>query len=177
MRVIHGEFSGRRLHLPKSIKARPTTDFAREGLFNILRNRVDFTEISVLDLFAGTGAIGYEFASLGTKDIVSVEINYRHVTAIQNNCEILGITTLRAIKADAIKYIESNKRKFDLIFADPPYDIPILASIPDLIREAEILSHDGLLIMEHGPSTKFHETQGYQQTRKYGKVHFSFFEF
>jgi len=177
MRIIHGEHSGRRLQLPKSIKARPTTDFAREGLFNILNNRVDFTELTVLDLFSGTGAIGYEFASLGTKEIVSVEINYRHVTAIQSNCDILGIKTIRVIKADAIKYIESNKRKFDIIFADPPYDMPILSSIPDRIREAEILNPDGTLIMEHGPSTKFHETKGYQETRKYGKVHFSFFEF
>ncbi len=177
MRIIHGELSGRRLHIPKHIQARPTTDLARESLFNILNNRLDYTNLVVLDLFSGTGAISYEFASLGASEITCIENNFKHATAIKQNCDTLRISNILVVKSDVFKYLSSCQKTFDVIFADPPYDLPQIADLPGLIMDAEILKKDGFLIIEHGPSTKF--TQGIVpfETRHYGKVHFSFFSF
>ncbi len=175
MRIIHGEHSGRRIHIPKNLRARPTTDQARESLFNILYNRVEFSELKVLDLFAGTGSISYEFASLGCPDIVSIDNDRFHVAAIQKNCDDVGLSAIRAIKSDVFKYIKYPGRKFDLIFADPPYDLKDLSEIPDKILNSGCLLPEGLLILEHGPSNSFTEHTAWQETRKYGKVHFSFF--
>lgn len=169
--------SGRRIHVPKSLKARPTTDMARESLFNILMNKIDFDDIMVLDLFAGTGAISYEFASLGTPHIFAVDNNYKQVTAIQKNCEDLNVNSIIPLKADAFRYISSCRQQFDLIFADPPYDLTNFDTIPGLIKEAGILKENGLFILEHGPTRKFSNIEGWTETRKYGKVNFSFFSF
>ena len=174
MRIIHGKYGSRRLDLPKGLRARPTTDQAREGLFNILINRLYFDEIRVLDLFAGTGSISMEFASLGTEDITLVEKDKVHTRFIEKNLGILGIENIDIIQGDAFKFLERNRSKFDLIFADPPYDMPGIINLPSLaIRH--LRNNDSSFILEHGPSLDFHGHEGFRETRKYGKVNFSFF--
>lgn len=175
MRIIHGEHSGRRIHLPKSLRARPTTDQAREGLFNILNNRYDLTGFRVLDLFAGTGSISYEFASLGCQSIISIDKDHFHVAAIKKNCDVIGLSAIRVIRRDAFRFLRSRGSQFDIIFADPPYDMPNIKDIPDIIIKSGCLDKNGLLILEHGPSNDFTSHKDWQETRKYGKVHFSFF--
>ena len=177
MRIIHGQLSGRRLDLPGNLKARPTTDLARESLFNILINRLDIEELAVLDLFAGTGAISYEFASLGCTNITSIDSNFQHVEQIRKNCEKLNITCVKAIRTDVFRFLKNTQQRYDLVFADPPYDLPNLQDIPELIRTSGIVKAGGLFIMEHGPKHQFSSTEGFSEIRRYGKVHFSFFSF
>ncbi|MBT3244071.1 MAG: methyltransferase domain-containing protein [Bacteroidetes bacterium] len=175
MRIVHGEHSGRRIHLPKSLRARPTTDQAREALFNILVNRFDFEELEVLDLFSGTGSISYEFASLGCKHIVSVDIDRFHVAAIQKNFDTLEFNNVMVIRSDVFRFIKQSSIKCNLIFADPPFDLPDFASIPDKIIQSDLLKPEGLLILEHGPKYSFENHVNFTELRKYGKVRFSFF--
>lgn len=177
MRIIHGQLSGRRIHLPKNLKARPTTDRAREGLMNILINRFDFEVIRVLDLFAGTGAISFELASLGCSQLTAVDSGFQHVEAIRKNANDLRLPGIQALRTDALRYIISRPEPFDLIFADPPYDLDWLDDIPGRIRDAGILKPGATLILEHGPGHSFSEHPGFQEMRRYGKVHFSFFSF
>ena len=176
MRIVHGEFSGRRINLPKTLRARPTTDQAREALFNILMNRFDFPEIRVLDLFSGTGSITYEFASLGCQNITSVEIDRFHAATIQKNCLILNISDIiNVIRSDAFRFIEQSSALFDLVFADPPFNLPDFASIPDKIAISKIVKPGGTFILEHGPANSFERHPHFIEIRKYGKVRFSFF--
>jgi 16S rRNA (guanine(966)-N(2))-methyltransferase RsmD len=174
MRIIHGKYGKRRLDLPKGLRARPTTDLAREGLFNILINRLYFEEIRVLDLFAGTGSISMEFASLGSSDITLVEKDRFHIQFIKKNLGILGIEGINIIQADVFKFLERNRSKYDLIFADPPYDMPGIIDLP-LLAINHLRDDDSFFILEHGPSLVFQGHDGFRETRKYGKVHFSFF--
>ncbi|MEA1875837.1 MAG: RsmD family RNA methyltransferase [Bacteroidota bacterium] len=175
MRIIHGEHSGRRITIPKQLRARPTTDQARENLFNILMNRYDMTNIRVLDLFAGTGSISYEFASLGCPEVICIENDRFHVAGIQKNCETIGLNAINVIRTDVFRFLSKPNRQFDIIFADPPYDLPILADIPTLVLNSGSMVQNSLFILEHGPSNNFKENSSWQETRKYGKVHFSFF--
>ncbi len=175
MRIIHGEHSGRRTIIPKKLKARPTTDQARESLFNILIHRYNMPDIRALDLFAGTGSISYEFASLGCTDIVSIDINRSHVEAIQNNCDLIGLPAITVIRMNVFSFLSKPNKQFDIIFADPPYDLPKITDIPDLVLTSSCLAKDGLFILEHGPTNKFTDHASWKETRKYGKVHFSFF--
>lgn len=175
MRIIHGEHSGRRIHLPKRLRARPTTDQARESLFNILNNRYELDGYRVLDLFAGTGSISYEFASLGCKSIISIDKDSFHVASIKKNCDEIGLSAISVIRSDVFRFLASSGSKFDMIFADPPYDMKNLKDIPDIIIDSGCLATDGLLILEHGPSNNFNDHKALDETRKYGKVHFSFF--
>jgi len=175
MRIIHGEHSGRRINLPKQLRARPTTDQARENLFNILMNRYDMTKLRVLDLFTGTGSISYEFASLGCTDITSIDNDRFHVASIKKNCETIGLDSINVIRMDVFRFLDKPNRQFDIVFADPPYDLPNLTKIPELILNSGILADDSILILEHGPSNNFREQTSWLETRKYGKVHFSFF--
>ncbi|MDA3878879.1 MAG: 16S rRNA (guanine(966)-N(2))-methyltransferase RsmD [Prolixibacteraceae bacterium] len=174
MRIIGGELRGRIFNPGKTFKARPTTDIAKEGLFNILHNRINFDETSVLDLFAGTGSISFEFLSRGCKNVTLVEVNFKHVQFIKS---VLAKLELKAIvyRTDVFRYLKSEKRKFDLIFADPPYDHPQFNEIPQLILNQNLLSPGGILIVEHPSNYNFKENSGFVETRKYGKVHFSFF--
>ena len=174
MRIIHGKYGRRRLDLPKGLRARPTTDQAREGLFNILINRLYFEEIRVLDLFAGTGSISMEFASLGSSDITLIEKDRIHIQFIKKNLGILGIEDINIIQGDVFKFLERNRSKYDVIFADPPYDMPGIASLPHLAIK-HLNDKDSLFILEHGPSLEFTGQEGFRETRKYGKVNFSFF--
>ena len=174
MRIIHGKYRSRRLNLPKKLKARPTTDQARESLFNILINRVYFEDVKVLDLFSGTGSISLEFASLDTRDITLVEKNRFQIQYINSNIELLGIDSINVIQGDVFTFLKRNNVKYDIIFADPPYDLPNISLLPELIIP-HLSDPESILILEHGLSTSFKDHPGLRETRRYGKVHFSFF--
>lgn len=176
MRIISGTFRGRRFQLPKNLKARPTTDFAKENLFNILANRIDFEELNVLDLFSGTGSISFEFLSRGAKSVTCVEHYAPHVKFIKEVAGKLRTDNLTVITGDVYRFIENSVDRFDLIFADAPYADEKLSSIPERILKSSLLADDGLLIVEHSKSTDFSQHPLYRETRVYGSVNFSFFQ-
>ena len=176
MRIISGTYGGRRLSPPKNITARPTTDFAKESLFNLLNNRLDFEGIYVLDLFAGTGGIGIECVSRGAREVTAVEIAHVQQNWIISCCRQLGIRNLSVIRGDVFKFLSACRTKYDLIFADPPYALEELAALPDLILQQDILKEDGWLVVEHGKDTNFTDHPRHVETRTYGSVHFSFFQ-
>ena len=161
---------------PKNITARPTTDFAKESLFNLLNNRIDFEGIDVLDLFAGTGGIGIECVSRGAREVTAVEIAHVQQNWIITCCRQLGIRNLSVIRGDVFKFLNSCRAKYDFIFADPPYALEELHSLPDLILKQEILKPDGWIVIEHGKDTDFTNHPNHKETRTYGSVHFSFFQ-
>ena len=176
MRVISGKYKRRTFDVPRTFKARPTTDFAKENLFNVLTNLIDFDECSnVLDLFAGTGSISLEFVSRGCDRVISIEREQSHHTFIYKVKEQLDETNWIPLRADVFRYIEKCHDTFDLIFADPPYALTRLAELPDLILGKGMLSENGLLILEHGKDHSFAEHPRFEQERVYGSVHFSFF--
>lgn len=177
MRIISGSHRGRQLHPPKGLPVRPTTDLAKESLFNILNNQVDFTESSVLDLFAGTGSITMEFASRGAKDVVAVELNHRCTEYISKAIVEIKLSNVYVIKANVFNYLKSVKRKFDIIFADPPYDMKEVLLIPDLVIKNGLLNDEGMMIIEHDSSVNFSKHPCFHEERNYGKVHFTFFLF
>ncbi len=176
MRITGGEFKRRRFQIPKTFKARPTTDFAKENLFNILMNRIDFTSgIKALDLFAGTGSISAELISRGCDLVISVEKEKAHSDFIHKVMHELGTQKSIVIKGDALQFVKRTHEKFDFIFADPPYDLKDLSIIPDLIFEHELLKPDGFFILEHGKENKFETHPYFKEKRTYGSVNFSFF--
>lgn len=177
MRIISGEHKSRRIVAPKKLPVRPTTDMAKESLFNILNNSYYFDEISVLDLFAGTGNISYEFASRGTEQIISVDKNFGCTKFINETSEMLDMP-IQVIKADVFKYLEKTKQKHTVIFADPPYnfDLELFSKIPKLIFDNEILEEDGILIVEHSKHTDLSSIPNYTYSKSYGGNMFSFFE-
>jgi 16S rRNA (guanine966-N2)-methyltransferase len=178
MRIISGLFKGRRITAPKKLPVRPTTDMAKEALFNILNNRYYFDDISVLDLFAGTGNISYEFASRGTENILAVDENYGCIKFINDTSESfdMAITT---IKSDVFKFLEQNNQKYTIIFADPPYNFELeeFTKIPELVFDNSILEQEGLLIIEHSKHTDLSELNHYSFSKSYGGNVFSFFEY
>lgn len=176
MRIVGGEYKGRIFRPNKKFKARPTTDIAKEGLFNILENRYDFSTKNVLDLFAGTGSIGYEFVSRGCTEATLIENNFIHYRFILDVLESLNIKNTNVYKTDAFKFIKNFKGKFYFIFADPPFDLKDFNKIPDSVFEADILSEDGLFILEHPIEYQFSKHKNFKEIRNYGKVNFSFFE-
>ena len=176
MRIISGIYGGRRLSPPKNITARPTTDFAKESLFNLLNNRIDFEGIDVLDLFAGTGGIGIECVSRGARDVTAVEIAHVQQNWIISYCKQLGIRNLSVIRGDVFKFLNACRTKYDLIFADPPYALEELPTLPNVILGQDILKEDGWLVIEHGKDTDFTTHPRHIETRTYGSVHFSFFQ-
>lgn len=176
MRIISGHNRGRKITPPKNLPVRPTTDFAKEGLFNILANRIDFEAIKVLDLFAGTGNISYEFASRGSISIKAVDINNQCVEFIRKTAEDLKFNHLRSIKSNVFQYLNNTVDSFDLIFADPPYDMEESINIPDLVFENELLNDTGILVIEHSRKLSFAEHSNFSEHRKYGNVNYSFFK-
>ena len=177
MRIISGTYRGRRLSPPKNITARPTTDFAKESLFNLLNNRMDFEGIDMLDLFAGTGGIGLECVSRGAREVTAVELAHVQQNWIIACCKQLGIRNLSLIRGDVFKFLSSCRAKYDLIFADPPYALEQLPTLPDVILKTDsILKPDGWLVIEHGKDTDFTTHPRHVETRTYGSVHFSFFQ-
>ena len=176
MRIIGGELKGRAIMPPSSFHARPTTDFAKEGLFNVLNNMVDFEELSVLDLFSGTGGISYEFASRGCTDIVSIEMNPAHADFIKKSVSALKIQGMQVVRHNVFDFLNICTKKFDLIFADPPYDIDGLDTIPDKIFSKDILKEGAVVIVEHPAAYNFENHPNFKKMKRYGNVHFSFFE-
>ncbi len=176
MRIVGGELGGRRFNPPANLQARPTTDVAKESLFNILNNQIDFEEITVLDMFGGTGSISFEFASRGAKNIITLEknrINYQFIVKAMNE---LSIQNMDVIIGDSFKYAEKTSAQYDIIFADPPYDDPKLAEIPDLIFKQHLLKEGGILILEHSKKNQFDQHPHFNDHRNYGHVNFSFFK-
>jgi len=176
MRIVSGTYRGRKFQLPTNLKARPTTDFAKENLFNILANRMDFEDLNVLDLFSGTGSISFEFLSRGAKAVTCVEQYAPHVKFIKEVAEKLKVENFTVITGDVYRFIENSKDKFDLIFADAPYSDERLSSIPERIIASSLLTENGLLIVEHSKTTNFGSHPWYKETRAYGSVNFSFFQ-
>lgn len=177
MRIISGTLRGRRLNPPVTLPVRPTTDFAKEALFNILNNLVAYESITVLDLFAGTGSISFEFISRGAKEVYSIDLNSACTKFIGNTATTFNANNLTVIQKDAFKFLEKTNLKFDLIFADAPFDMPNTKDIYKLIFERQLLNEDGWLIIEHSADKSFISENYFNQLRKYGKVHFSFFHF
>ncbi len=179
MRIISGKHKSKRLTAPKNLPVRPTTDMAKESLFNILNNRYYLNDICVLDLFSGTGNISYEFASRGTESITSVDQNFNCIKFIKKTINELDFDKeITPIKSDVYKFLEKNNNKFDFIFADPPYaftDDKFLL-IVDLIFKENTLENSGLLVIEHSPNTDLSKSIFFSETKKYGGVCFSFFE-
>ncbi|WP_378175165.1 RsmD family RNA methyltransferase [Aquimarina sp. SS2-1] len=177
MRIISGKYKGKRLQAPKKLPVRPTTDMAKEGLFNILNHHYVFSEVTLLDLFAGTGNISYEFASRGAENITAVDANYSCVGYIKSIAKELDFT-IDTIKSDVYSYLEKVKKKSDIIFADPPYDFTDdqFAKIAALVFENDLLNEDGILIIEHSKHTKLDTVSYFSNARKYGGSVFSFFE-
>ncbi len=176
MRIIGGKNQRRQIIAPGKLPVRPTTDMAKEALFNILNNHFDFEEIEVLDLFAGTGNISYEFASRGAKNVISVDINSHCVQFIRQTAEKLDFNKLKAVRADVFHFLGICKLSFDIVFADPPYDLGRINEIPSRVFDASILKSGGWLVVEHGEEVKFNEHPLFYESRRYGKVRFSFFK-
>ena len=177
MRVISGLYRHRRFDVPRSFKARPTTDFAKENLFNVLRAYFDFEAGGgeALDLFSGTGSIGLELCSRGCARVVSVELDRQHHAFIRKVAESLHEERWKVLCGDAFRYIERAPSRFDLVFADPPYALPRLGELPQLVLSSPVLKEGGLFVLEHGKDYSFRGHAAFREERTYGSVHFSFF--
>ncbi|NDW18020.1 methyltransferase domain-containing protein [Dysgonomonas sp. 216] len=175
MRIISGRYKGRRISLPRNFKARPTTDFAKENLFNVLNNMVDWDGLTALDLFGGTGSISLEFASRGCSHVVCVEKSPINYSFIERTIADLKADEVLLYKMDVFKYLEVCKEQFDIIFADPPYDLKFLPEVPKLVFDKKLLKDDGIFIMEHPKEYDFSKYPLYSERRVYGSVNFSIF--
>ena len=176
MRIISGSQKGRVIVPPRNLRARPTTDFAKENLFNVLSNHFDFDGLDVLDLFAGTGSISYEFASRGVRSVTSVEINAVHYAFIRKTAQTFGFGNLFPVKANVFLYLKSTDKQFDLIFSDAPYDLEGSDQVVSLVFERDLLRDGGWLVFEHSKKYDFSSHTNFIQTRRYGSVNFSVFK-
>ena len=176
MRIITGSYKGRHFDIPRTFKARPTTDFAKENIFNVLRGYVDFDGITALDLFAGTGSISLELVSRGCKQVISVEADRDHADFIRRCFAKLGDDRDVLVRGDVFRFLKRCRQQFDFIFADPPYALRELSKIPDLILESTLLRPDGLLVFEHGKDHDFSTHQRFAEHRSYGSVNFTLFK-
>ncbi len=175
MRIIGGQWRGRRIQIPsKGWPVRPTTDFAREALFNILDNRLDYEQASALDLFGGTGIHCMELASRGCMDITYVD-RYRESVSFMRTFAKEWDIPLEVILGDVFRFIKEAHRQWDYIFADPPYDMKGLETLPGLILEARLLKPQGFFVLEHIATKTFDKTPGFMEARHYGQSVFSFF--
>lgn len=176
MRIIGGQQKGRRISPPVNLPVRPTTDLAKESLFNILNNLIDFENLRVLDLFAGTGNISFEFASREAAIVTSIDLNYKCIEFIKKTSQQLDFKSVRAFRADVFKFLsKSPAEPYDLIFSDAPYEMSNIEHLPDIIFEKNWLNKDGLLIIEHPRGIGFTGHPHFSQYRHYGKVNFTFF--
>lgn len=175
MRIIGGKFKSIRFEPPKNIPTRPTTDFAKEGLFNILNNHFDFGEIKVLDLFGGTGSISYEFYSRGCEDITTVEIFPRCAEFIKKTIQQHNMQGVKVHKMDVFKFMATTNQQYHVIFAGPPYPLPNLSSIPNILFEHCLLANDGWFILEHNPNHNFETHPNFLKSKNYGTTIFSIF--
>mgnify|MGYP002523730195 CR=1 FL=1 len=196
MRIITGKYKGRHFDIPRSFKARPTTDFAKENIFNVLVQYVDFDGAAALDLFSGTGSISLELVSRGCSQVVSVEMDRDHHRFIKQcldklkgenvQCSTFNVQrsmfnvqrsmfNVQCIRGDVFRFLKSCKQQYDLIFADPPYALKELTTLPDIIFEKQLLKEDGIFVLEHGKDHDFSEHPHFQEHRQYGSVNFSIF--
>jgi 16S rRNA (guanine(966)-N(2))-methyltransferase RsmD len=176
MRIIGGTLKGLRLNPPKNLPVRPTTDLAKEALFNILQNQIEFEGLKVLDLFSGTGNISLEFASREADKVISVDRSIHCVNYLKDTARQHHLDQIKTYKADVFKFLEMETEKFDLIFADPPYDLNRIPEIPKIIFDKELLLPDGLLIVEHQSMQNLSNHPAFVEQRKYGHSSFSFFK-
>lgn len=177
MRIIAGVHRKRMIVPPPNFKARPTTDFAKENLFNVFWNHFDFEEIDVLDLFSGTGGISYEFASRGAKKVVSIEMNPLHHKFITKTAKELGFDQIQAVQTNAFIYLRQMRGiDFDIVFADPPYSMEDLETLPDLVFGANMVREGGWFVLEHSGDNNFSGHPRFFEQRKYGSVNFSIFK-
>ncbi|WP_295798155.1 16S rRNA (guanine(966)-N(2))-methyltransferase RsmD [Mucilaginibacter sp.] len=175
MRIIGGRLKGLRLNPPKNLPVRPTTDLAKEALFNILQNKIEFEDIRVLDLFSGTGNISMEFASRGAAQVISVDRSIQCVHYLKDTARQHGLTNIKTFRDDVFKYLQLETDKYDLIFADPPYDMNQIPEIPKIVFEKNLLLPGGLLIVEHQSMQNLSNHPAFSEQRKYGHSSFSFF--
>ena len=175
MRIITGQFKGRHFDIPRTFKARPTTDFAKENIFNVLNGYIDFDGITALDLFAGTGSISLELVSRGCKEVVSVEKDRDHARFIADCMKKINAENDILIRGDVFRFLKSCHQKFDLIFAAPPYALPELDPLHDLVFEHDLLAADGVFVFEHGKHNDFSAHPRFKEHRSYGSVNFSIF--
>lgn len=177
MRIIGGTHRGRVINPPSNLRARPTTDFAKENLFNVLQNFFNIEDARVLDLFAGTGSIGYEFMSRGAAEVTAVDVNRVHCEFIRRTAQTFGFDGLHVVQANAFLYLKNVGRQFDLIFADAPYDLAGASDTINLVLDRNILPEGGILIFEHGKGSgsEFEKHTNFLQQRGWGNVMFSFF--
>ena len=175
MRIITGKYKGRHFDIPKTFKARPTTDFAKENIFNVLTQYIDFEDATALDLFSGTGSITLELISRGCAHVISVELDRDHHRFIQQCVQKLGTEACVPLRGDVFRFIKSCKQQFDFIFADPPYALKELPTIPSLIFEKGLLKDDVIFFFEHGKIYDFSDDPHFVEHRSYGSVNFSIF--
>ncbi len=176
MRIIGGKLKGLKFNAPAKLPVRPTTDMAKEALFNILYNTYDFDECRVLDLFSGTGSICIEFASREAKHITAVDKHSGCISWIQTVASQYDLPQIQVQKADTFKFLTQDTHQYNIIFADPPYDLPNIAEIATLVMKHNLLTENGTLIIEHPPFLKLNLLPGFEQVRKYGNSSFSFFD-
>lgn len=175
MRVITGKYKGRHFDVPRSFKARPTTDFAKENIFNVLRSYLDFEDITAIDLFSGTGSITLELLSRGCQYVVSVERDRQHFRFIQSVLREVDAENCRAVCGDALRIIGHPTTAFDLVFADPPYALAEMSEMPDRVLSSRLLKPNGLFVLEHGKEHDFSNNPCFIEHRHYGSVNFSLF--
>ena len=176
MRIISGKYKGRHFDVPRTFKARPTTDFAKENLFNILNNIVDFEESTVLDLFSGTGSISLEFLSRGCCEVVSVEMEQLHYGFLKKSAATLDDKAWHIVRDDVFRFLKRCNSSYDIVFADPPYALKTLKDIPDLVLEGAILKKGGIFVFEHGKDYDFTTHPCFHRHVSYGSVNFTFFK-
>jgi 16S rRNA (guanine(966)-N(2))-methyltransferase RsmD len=176
MRIIGGKLKGKVILPPAGYQARPTTDFAKEGLFNILDNEYEFEDLKVLDLFGGTGSIAFEFASRGAARVYCVEMARENASFIKTEAQRLGLDNVTMVRDNVFDFLSICRERFDLVFADPPYALEGLERLPDLVFAADILYPERYFILEHGDEHSFVNHPRFVKERHYGRVHFSFFE-
>ena len=175
MRIITGKYKGRHFDVPRSFSARPTTDFAKENIFNVLNGYIDFDGSAALDLFAGTGSISLEMLSRGCAPVVSVEADRDHAAFIAQCMKKIGTTDNVLIRGDVFRFLKKCHEQFDFIFADPPYALENLATLPGLVLGKDLLKPNGIFVLEHGKNYDFSEEPRFLEHRSYGSVNFSLF--
>lgn len=177
MRIVGGEYKGRRIAVPSNFPSRPTTDFAKEGLFNVLENQVDLSGLKILDLCSGTGNISLEFLSRGIAEVTAVDSHTNCLKFLQKNANSFGIKDqIITVKSDLISFIKSTNQTFDIIFADPPFNFDKYSEIINLVFDRDLLKENGVLIVEHSKQKSFDSEHNFSFFRNYGNVTFSFFK-
>ena len=175
MRIVSGSHRGRIIHTPKNLPVRPTTDFAKESIFNILHNYFELEGLKILDLFCGTGNISYEFASRGCDDIIAIDTNFNCCDFVKKTAAAFQMQQIKVMKVDVFVFLKKVTGTFHIIFADPPYDMEHMDKIQELVFERQLLKPEGWMIIEHGPNTDLSSLSYFKEKRTYGNVNFSIF--